>query len=77
MLHSEKAVRLDEDIDFKTCELKIKFSNFDNNFVKDDETEFTLLDPFSRPYTYLTVISILRRESLANATKNSRASRMI
>lgn len=77
MLHSEKAVRLDEDIDFKTCELKIKFSNFDNNFVKDDETELTLLDPFSRPYTYLTVISILRRESLTNATKNSRASRMI
>lgn len=77
MLHSEKAVGLDEDIDFRTCELKINFSNFDNNFVKDDETEFTLLDPFNRPYTYLTVISILCRESLTNAIKNSRVSRMI
>jgi|688.fasta_scaffold75103_5 hypothetical protein len=77
MLHSEKAVGLDEDIDFRTCELKIKFSNFDNNFLKDDETEFTLLDPLNRPYTYLTVISILCRESLTNAIKNSRVSRMI
>jgi hypothetical protein len=77
MLHSEKNVRLDEDIDFKTCELKIKFTNFDNNFVKDDETEFTLLDPFNRPYSYLTVIPILRRGNLTNARRNSRANRMI
>jgi hypothetical protein len=77
MLHSEKAVRLDEDIDFKTCELKIKFVNFDNNFGKDDVTDFTLLDPFNRPYTYLTVMTFLCRESLTNAIKNSRISRMI
>lgn len=63
MLHSEKAVRLDDDIDFKTCELKIKFTNFDNNFVKEDDTEFTLLDPFHRPYTYLTVRTNLYRGS--------------
>jgi hypothetical protein len=76
MLHSEKAVRLDDDVDFKTCELKIKFTNFDQNFLKDDETEFTLLDPFRRPYTYLTVFINLCRENWANARKNLRVSKM-
>lgn len=63
MLNSEKMVRLDDDIDFKTCELKVKFTHFDHNFEKEDDTEFTLLDPFHRPYSYLTVTLHLRRIS--------------
>lgn len=63
MLHSEKTVKQDEDIDFKGCELKIKFTSFDQNFAKDDDTEFTLLDPFHRPYSYLTVSTNLCREN--------------
>lgn len=70
MLHSEKAVRFDDEIDFKTCELKIKFTNFDHNFVKEEDTEFTLLDPFHRPYTYLTVSTNLCSGSSANAIRN-------
>lgn len=38
MLNSEKNVK-DEDLDFfKTCELKVKFCNFDSNFHKKDDT---------------------------------------
>lgn len=75
MLHSEKAVRLDDEIDFKACELKIKFTNFDQNFAKEDETEFTLLDPFNRPYSYLTVTTNLCRNNWISAKRNSKASR--
>jgi hypothetical protein len=63
MLHSEKIVKQDDDIDFKTCEIKLKFNNFDHNFAKEDDTEFTLLDPFHRPYSYLTVKTNLPRQS--------------
>ena len=46
----------EEDADlFKTCELRIRFSNFDEDFIKPEGTEFTLLDPFHRPHAYLTV----------------------
>lgn len=56
MFNSEKIAKEEDPETFKTCELKIRFANFDEEFVKPEGTEFTLLDPFHRPYAYLTVL---------------------
>ena len=55
LFQSEKKVKGRDEDEFQGCEIKIKFTNFDNEFEKDDVTEFTLLDPFHRPYTYVSV----------------------
>ena len=55
-----------EDDTFNACELKLKFANFNNSFLKDDGTELTLLDPFNRPYTYLNVLFVGCRMKLKN-----------
>ena len=55
MFQSEKKVKNKQDDSFQGCQIKIKFTNFDNSFLQEDGTEFTLLDPFHRPYSYLTV----------------------
>ena len=39
----------------KTCELKIKFTNFDSTFGREEDSDFTLLDPLHRPLTHLAV----------------------
>ena len=70
MFQSEKNVKRKDDDIFQACEIKIKFTNFDKKFLKDDGTEFTLLDPFNRPYTYITVFFLLYRMSVRNR-KNS------
>jgi len=61
MFQSQKKVKDKEDDSFQAYELKVKFANFDSSFLKEDGTEFTLLDPFHRPYSYLTVLHILYR----------------
>lgn len=43
------------DEDFKLCNIRVKFTSFDQDFASPSDTEFTLLDPFQRPYLYLKV----------------------
>ena len=62
MFLSEKKVKDKEDDSFQAYELKVKFANFDSSFLKEDGTEFTLLDPFHRPHSYLTVLRSLFRD---------------
>lgn len=38
MLQSEKKVKDKQDDPFKACSLKVKFENFDDNFLKEDGT---------------------------------------
>ena len=38
MLQSEKRVKNKDDDSFQGCEIKIKFTNFDKNFLKEDGT---------------------------------------
>jgi hypothetical protein len=72
MYQSEKRVKERDDDIFQGCEIKVKFSNFDHSFLKEDGTEFTLLDPFHRPYSYLTVLPLLFRINSANKRRNCR-----
>ena len=63
MFQSEKKVKDREDDSFQAYEMRVKFTNFDSSFLKEDGTEFTLLDPFHRPYSYITVPMPLFRAS--------------
>lgn len=55
MFQSEKKVKDLPDEDFKLCNIRVKFTSFDQDFASPSDTEFTLLDPFQRPYLYLKV----------------------
>lgn len=55
MFQSEKKVKDFPDDDLKPCNIRVKFSSFDQDFASPSDTEFTLLDPFQRPYSYLKV----------------------
>ncbi len=70
LFQSEKRVKNKDDDTFNACELKLKFTNFNHSFLKDDRTEFTLLDPFNRPYTYLNVLNERFRMKLKSKRKN-------
>ena len=82
MFHSEKKVKErpinNEENPLNYQGIKLKFTNFDHSFVKDnDGTEFTLLDPFHRPYTYLIVSLVSFRIKQTNRKRNSRLRKMI
>jgi hypothetical protein len=63
--------RPEEDDLFCQVQPRLRFTSYDTAFEQPENTEFTLLDPFHRPYAYLTVPPLSLSENSQKTRRNS------